>query len=147
MNCTSVANEERRLERKSKDDARRSNGCAPEGQGLRDEAIPESANIADRGCAHSVGSNFGFGRVITLMLVSLGPALFWTAGLALAAKLFGFAATPSLLASTFLPIFSFLLVACSPCFLRHEETGASAPEQSGSGSEAPQTSFAFDAVI
>lgn len=60
--------------------------CAREGQRLRDETIPESANIADRGCAYSVGSNFGFGHVIALMLVSLGPALFWTAGLALAGK-------------------------------------------------------------
>ena len=147
MNCTSVANEERRLEHRSRDDARRSNGCAREGQRLRDETIPESAAIADRGCAYSVGSNFGFGRVIALMLVSLGPALFWTAGLALAGKLFGFAATPIMLASTFLAIFSFLLVASSPCLLEYEETGPSAPERSGSGSEGPQTSFAFGPVI
>jgi hypothetical protein len=129
VNCTSVANEERRLEHRSRDDARRSNGCAREGQRLRDEAIPESANIADRGCAYSVGSDFGFGRVIALMLVLLGPALFWTAGLALAGKLFGFAATPIMLASTFLPIFSFLLIACSPCLLRYEEPDPRRPSE------------------
>jgi hypothetical protein len=56
------------------------------------------------------------------VLVSFGPALFWTGGLALAGKLFGFAVTTAMLAGMLVPMSVFLLLACSPCFLRPERT-------------------------
>jgi hypothetical protein len=42
--------------------------------------------------------------------------------LALAGKLCGFAVTTTMLAGILVPVFGFLLLACSPCFLRPEQT-------------------------
>jgi hypothetical protein len=76
-------------------------------------------------------SGFGVARLIGLMLVSLGPALFWTAGLAFAGTFAGVTVTPGMLAGTFLPVFSFLLLACSPCLLRPKTAELLPPELVG----------------
>jgi hypothetical protein len=89
----------------------------------------------------AVSPSSGAVRVVGLMLVSLGPALFWTAGLAFIAKIFGFTATPGMLAGTLLPMFSLLLLACSPCFLGAGQAWASA-RQSNSSSATQEASFA-----
>ena len=87
-----------------------------------DDLVATNASMAVPGMrARRSASSPGRARLLGLLLVSLGPALFWTGGLALAGKLFGFAVTTTMLAGILVPVFGFLLLACSPCFLRPEQ--------------------------
>ena len=101
-----------------------------------------NSSIPDRITAQGASPSSGVGRLIGLMLVVLGPALFWTAGLALAARLLGFTASPGMLAGTFLPIFGFLMLACSACFLPSQKTWAFECERGDPDREISPTSFA-----
>ena len=137
MNRTSVFPEQLLLDHSSKSDSK---AVASAGRGARDESFIEKSSVADP--TDQVSSSSGNKRLIGLILVSLGPALFWTAGVELTARLFGFTATPGMPAGTLLTIFGFLLLACSPCLLRSEATRGSAVVRGDSDWEAPQTSFA-----
>jgi hypothetical protein len=113
VNCTSIIRPQLPL------DAGASLASAPESRDDADKTRPITA--AEPACGHVSSSDSGPGRLSALVLVSLGPALFWTGGLALAGKLLGFAVTTTMLAGILVPVFGFLLLACSPCFLRPEQ--------------------------
>ena len=68
--------------------------------------------------ARRSASSAGRARLLGLLLVSVGPALFWTCILALAGDLLGFAVTATTLACTLLGIAAFLVLVCSPFFLK-----------------------------
>ena len=127
MNLTSVFPEELLLAHKSILDPEVAKAAASADQ-RRATNPPESSSAPDRTGAVS---GFGVARLIGLMLVSLGPALFWTAGLAFAGTFAGVTVTPGMLAGTFLPVFSFLLLACSPCLLRPKTAELLPPELVG----------------
>jgi hypothetical protein len=81
--------------------------------------VTTNASMAVPGMrARRSASSPGRARLLGLLLVSLGPALFWTCVLALAGDLFGFAVTATTLACTLLGIAGFLVLVCSPFFLK-----------------------------
>ena len=84
-----------------------------------DDLVATDASMAQPGMpARRSASSPGRVRLLGLLLISLGPALFWTCVLALAGDLFGFAVTATTLAYTLLGIAGFLVLACSPFFLK-----------------------------
>ena len=107
-----------------------------------DGTFAHNSSNPDRIDAQGASSDSSVGRLIGLILVVLGPALLWTAGLALTGRLLGFTVTPGMLGGTFLPIFSFLLLACSTCFLHSGETCVFELEQNGSDHVILPTGFA-----
>ena len=60
----------------------------------------------------------GPARLLGLALVSLAPALFWTCVLALVGHILGAPVTVATLACTLIAIAGFLVLVCSPFFLR-----------------------------
>ena len=139
MNSTSVFPDKLLLAHTSRGPSEVSKAVAP---ATCDGTFAHNPSNPDRIDAQGASSDSGVGRLIGLILVVLGPALFWTAGLALTGRLLGFTVTPGMLAGTFLPIFSFLLLACSTCFLHLRETGASELERGDPDGEILPTGFA-----
>jgi hypothetical protein len=98
--------------------------CASDDLLRGDEVVTTSASIVClRLRARRSERSTGRARVVGLLLTAFGPALFWTGGLALAGKVFGFAVSATMLACTLLGIAGFLALVCGPLFLRNRTVG------------------------
>lgn len=84
-----------------------------------DEVVPTDASMTLAGMsAHQSASGQGHARLLGLVLVALGPALFWTCVLALVGPMLGAPVSATTLACTLVGIAGFLVLVCSPFFLR-----------------------------
>ena len=85
----------------------------------RDEVVATDARVALEGMrARQPASHVRKARLLGLLVVSLGPALFWTCTLAIAGALLGAPVTGTALVCTLVGIAGFLVLVCSPFFLR-----------------------------